>query len=200
VVETTVPELRVEAVHGRTGPPTSRATPFVPPAAPASVPPGDDPVVRSTTTVPPAGNSSSPILPPNQSTPGTPPADAPPCPASEVAVTVSTERSTYAPGEMVRGSSTIENRSATACLLPTRGFFKVLNAAGKDVGNFAYTADFRFPVRAEPGKTFTSSFTWDQRDCSGPACAQVPSGPYTVVAEWTESGPYAGRTTFRVGS
>ena len=63
---------------------------------------------------------------------------------------------------------------------------RILNAAGKDVSGFAYTADYRFPVSAEPGKTFSTPFTWEQRDCSGVACVQVPAGTYTVVADWTE--------------
>ena len=54
------------------------------------------------------------------------------------------------------------------------------------------------PVPAEPGKTFTSTFTWDQKDCAGPACTQVPAGTYTVTADWTESGPYKGSTTFQI--
>jgi hypothetical protein len=111
---------------------------------------------------------------------------------------VATAKSIYSPGEVVQGSSTLENRGAVACLLPTRAFFRILNAAGKDVGSFAYTMEFRIPVRAEPGKTFTSSFTWDQRDCSGPACTQVPPGTYTVVADWSESGPHTGRSTFQL--
>ena len=187
------PQSRVGSAHGRTEPPTA-----------TGAPPGDDPLVRPPTpTTIPSGNSSSPALtvPAATTVPpaSTEPAPAP-CASSEVRVTVATEKAGYGPGEAVRGSSTLENRSTGACLLPTRGFFKVLNAAGKDVGNFAYTADFRFPVRAEPGKTFTSTFTWDQRDCTGSACVQVPPGTYTVVADWTESGPYTASTTLQVTS
>ena len=115
-------------------------------------------------------------------------------------MTVRTDRTAYAPGQVVQGASTLENRSATACLLPTRAFFRIVNGAGKDVGSFAYTADFRFPVPAEPGKTFTSTFTWDQKDCAGSACVQVPPGTYTVVADWRESGPYTGSTTLQITS
>ncbi|HET7720192.1 MAG TPA: hypothetical protein VFK43_09515, partial [Acidimicrobiales bacterium] len=123
-----------------------------------------------------------------------------PCPRSEVKVTVTTGRAAYGPGQTVQGSSTLENRSAGACLLPTRAFFRITNGAGKDVGSFAYTLEFRMPVRAEPGKTFTSTFTWDQKDCAGSACAQVPAGTYTVVADWSEGGPYTGTTTFQITS
>ena len=178
---------RVEAVHGRTSPPQ--------PAG--SVLPADE-VVRTSTSVR-SGSSSSPVAPPPSGTPlPTVPTGAA-CPASEVRVTVITDQATYAAGETVRGSTTIENRSATACLLPTRGFVRILNAAGKDVSGFAYTTDYRFPVSAEPGKKFSTPFTWDQKDCSGSACVQVPAGTYTVVADWTEGGPYTGRGSFTIG-
>jgi hypothetical protein len=120
------------------------------------------------------------------------------CPAAEVGVIVTTEKGTYAPGETVRGSSTLENRSPTTCLLPTRAFFRILDAAGGTAGSFAYTQEFRMPVKAEPGKTFTSSFTWDQKNCSGSSCAQVAPGTYVAVADWNESGPYSGRATFQI--
>ena len=186
---TTVAEVheRLAAINGVPAPRSS----------PTSLPGADDPVVRpAPSTTSPSGNTSSPALPPTPTS--APPASTAPCAASEARVTVSTEKAAYRPGETIRGSSTLENRSAGACLLPTRGFFKVLNAGGEVVGNFAYTADFRFPVTAEPGKTFTSTFTWEQKDCSGSACVQVPPGAYTAVADWTESGPYSGSTTFQI--
>ena len=179
---TAADSLSVTRVHLRTSPPMP-----------------DDPAVRPPV-ADPSGSTSSPVLPPPQSTTVAPNPALTPCPASEVKVTVATDRSTYATGQRVQGSSTLENRSASACLLPTRAFFRVVNGAGKDVGNFAYTADFRLPVRAEPGKTITSTFTWDQKDCTGSACVQVPPGTYTVTAGWTESGPYAGTTTFQITS
>lgn len=198
---TSEPPLRVEAGRGRTEP-----------ATPGSSVPADDPVVRrpgATNPSPAPGNSSSdpntpvssePALPPPPAV--TPPATAPGaanCPSSEVRVTVTTDKTAYAPGETVRGSTTITNRSAGACLLPTRGFVRIMNAAGRDVSGFAYTMEYRFPVLAEPGKTFTTPFTWDQRDCSGSACVQVPAGTYNVAADWTEGGQYFGRGSFTIG-
>ena len=115
-------------------------------------------------------------------------------------MTVTTGRAAYGPGQAVQGSSTLENRSAGACMLPTRAFFRITNDAGSDVGSFAYTLELRLPVAAEPGRTFTSTFTWDQKDCAGSPCAQVAPGTYTVVADWSESGPYAVRTTFQITS
>ena len=199
---TAEPQLRVEAGHGRTEPPT-----------PSLSVPTDDPVLRRPGATNPAatppGNSSSDPNTPIASEPAMPPPApvAPPttapgaanCPSSDVRVTVTTEKATYAPGETVRGATTIENRSAGACLLPTRGFVRIMNTAGKDVSSFAYTMEYRIPVLAEPGKTFTTPFTWDQKDCSGSACVQVPAGTYNVAADWTEGGPYFGRGSFTIG-
>jgi hypothetical protein len=144
------------------------------------------------------GVAASTTVPPGTAGTG---ADAPlaDCAAADVAVTVATENPAYAPGDTVRGFSMLENRSATACLLPTRSFFHVQDASGATVSNFSYTADYRLPVRAEPGRTVTDGFAWDQRNCAAGPCAQVAAGTYTVVAEWTEGGTYRGRSSFRVG-
>ena len=201
---TTTEEDRLEAgvMPGRAEPPTPTPT-SRPPAAP-----GDDPVVRTPATTVPGNSSSGPDAPVSSGpVPPPPPGAAPPttpsgaanCPSAEVRVTVTTDRSTYAPGETVRGSTTIENRSGSACLLPTRGFVRITNAAGNDVSGFAYTMEYRFPVLAEPGKTFTTPFTWDQRACSGGSCVQVPAGTYNVAADWTEGGQYFGRGSFTIG-
>ena len=137
------------------------------------------------------------------STPASPGPDlqstVPACPPEGVRVLVATDQSSYAPGQTVRWTSTLENRSATACLLPSRAYFRVENAAGKVVGAFATTADYRMPVKAEPGKVFTSSLGWDQKDCSGSACVQVPAGTYVVVADWTEGGSFTARGSFQIG-
>lgn len=176
---TTVDSLSVTPVHPRRSPPT--------------------PDVRSPATDS-SGSTSSPILVPPPSTTVAPASGAAsePCRASDVKVTVATDRTAYSPGQTVHGSSTLENRSAGTCLLPTRAFFRIVNGAGKDVGSFAYTLEFRMPVPAEPGKAFTSTVTWDQKDCAGAPCAQVPAGIYTVVADWSESGPYRSTTTFQI--
>ena len=179
-------------------PPEAATTTTVDSRSVTPVPPRpqpDDPVVRPPASDP-SGSTSSPILVPPPTT--VTPATQAPCPSSQVRVTVVTARAAYGPAQTVQGSSILENRSASTCLLPTRAFFRIVNGAGKDVGSFAYTLEFRMPVAAEPGKTFTSTFTWDQRDCAGPACTQVPAGTYTVTADWTEGGPYTGSTTFQI--
>jgi hypothetical protein len=168
--------------------------------------PSEDPVIRPTPTTtvaagrPDDGNSSSPVQPPPTNV--TPPTTDPTlttCPTSGVDVTVSMGKAAYAPGERVTWSSTLTNVSGTTCLVSGRAFFHVEDSAGKRVGNFAYTADFQLPVRAEPGKSITNSLSWDQKDCSSGACLQVPAGTYTVVAAWTEAAPYIGEGTFQIG-
>ncbi|MDQ4068281.1 MAG: DUF4232 domain-containing protein, partial [Actinomycetota bacterium] len=163
----------------------------------------DDPVVRPSPPTTTGGDSGearggapSASPPPSTVPPGDPALAA--CPASDVRVTVTTDKSIYAPGETVRWSSTLENRSGTTCLVSGRAFFHVENAAGKTAGSFPYTADYMLPVKAEPGKTITNTGSWDQRDCSGSSCVQVPNGSYVVVAQWTEAGPYVGKGAFQV--
>jgi hypothetical protein len=165
----------------------------------------DDPVLRPaplSTTIPAGtGNAASPVLPPSTPTtsPGAPPdAALAPCPVAAVKVAVTTDKPAYAPGETVRWTSTLENASGTTCLVSGRAFFHVEDAAGTTVGSFPHTADFQLPVRAEPGRTFTSSSSWDQTNCAAGPCVHVPPGMYTVVADWTEAGPYGGRGSFSI--
>lgn len=181
---------RVATINGRTEPvsPTSRV-------------PADDPVVRtSPTSTPSTGGQSRPASGATAVVTAPDPQPTPACPTDGVWVVVATEQSSYAPGQTVRWTSTLENRSTVTCLLPSRAYFRVDDVAGKVVGSFATTADYRMPTKAEPGKVFTSSLSWDQKDCSGPACVQVPAGTYIVVADWTEGGAFTARGAFQIGA
>lgn len=194
------PSTTVE-VQGRV-PSVNVSEPPPPPAPARPVLPADDPVLRP---VPSPSGGSGGAAPGSGVTapPPGPPTNDPQvaaCPAADVTVSVTMEKDTYATGETVRGSSALTNRSTTTCLLPTRAFFRILDASGKTVGSFAYTLELRMPVKAEPGETFTSAVSWDQKDCSGSSCVQVPPGTYVAVADWNESGPYSGRGSFQVTS
>jgi hypothetical protein len=178
----------------------------LPPAEPTTTVPTtrpavDDPVIRSPTTIPPTTAAGHPPVATTAIAAGTPSGNpaVPACPVADVRVTVTVEKATYAPGETVRWTSTLENRSATTCAVSGRAFFHVEDNGGRAVGAFPHTADFQLPVKAEPGKTITNGLSWDQRDCSGSACVQGPAGTYVVVAEWTEAGPYVGRGSFSIG-
>jgi hypothetical protein len=189
-----------------------------------NVPPADDPVVRPTTSVPPGNPSSSPAAGQLQSgsaaAASTEPPP-PPCVAAEFKLTVSLEKSSYAPGETVKGSHTLEKRSAGTCLWPEWLVdFRILDGAGKDVVEAArtYGNGHSFeqpPPRCEgrpcapwtvgPGTVVTGHFEWESCVRSWPivqpdgACSPFPPGTYTVIANWTgrESGP-PGRTTFQL--
>lgn len=165
----------------------------------------DEPVVRPTRPVATSlaigansGVASSPAMTTPPADAGGPPTTVAPCPPSEVKVTVATDKATYAPGETVRWTSTLTNTSTTTCSVSGRAFFHVEDAAGATVGSFPHTADYQLPVTAAPGRAFTSSLSWDQTNCANGPCVKVPGGTYTVVAEWTEAGPYYGRGSFRI--
>ncbi|HEX3620754.1 MAG TPA: hypothetical protein VHT97_00400 [Acidimicrobiales bacterium] len=164
---------------------------------PSSAPPSLTPSTAVVGSASAAGGASSPAVAAT-TVPGEPAIAE--CPAADVAVTVATEHAAYAMGEVVRGFSTLENRSAVACLLPTRSFFRIDDGTGSPVSSFRYTTDYRLPVKADPGHTVTDGFTWDQRDCVSGPCLQVPAGTYTVSGDWTEGGSYGGRSSFRIGS
>jgi hypothetical protein len=195
VVPTTVPDVQDQGPGVPSRVPPAEPTTTVPTTRPAAV---DDPVIRPTTTAPAASTIVQPPVPSTAIAAGAGPLAA--CPVADVRVTVTVEKATYAPGETARWTSTLENRSQTTCAVSGRAFFHVEDAGGRTVGAFAHTADFQLPVKAEPGKTITNGFTWDQRDCSGSACVQVPAGTYVVVAEWTEAGPYVGRGSFSIAA
>jgi hypothetical protein len=147
------------------------------------------------------GSQSSPVQPdPDQQIlPPTVDPSLDVCTAGQVSTTVVTDKATYAPGEPVRATATIRNHSATACLVPTRAFMEIRASSGGLVSGFAYTADYRFPVKAEPGQAFTDGVTWDGRDCSMPVCSQpAPPGTYQVVARWTEGAQFGAQGSFEI--
>lgn len=130
-----------------------------------------------------------------------------PLPRVRVSVTVVVERSVYAPGQTVKGSTTIRNGSSSTCLLAPREVMHIEDQTGTIVGNFAYTMEFREPVVAAPGRTLTAAFQWDQKHGAGISCVQVPAGAYVAVARWLLQVPSSNQTasygpsqaSFRIG-
>ena len=177
----------------------------VAPTSPATIPPRDDPVVRSTTTVPPAQNTGSPVLTPNQSTAGAASAGpaAPaltPCPADALQIDVVPSKATFAPGETVSGTFFVQTHPATDCLVAMPSTFRIENVAtGAALGSVSATTEFVSPIKAD-GKMYTSTFSWDPRDCSGPTCTPVPPGLYQAVAEWNGGSAYRGWGEFRIAA
>ena len=180
-------------------PDTTPADEVVAPTAPG---PSVEPETRvpPTTAYDPDGSVSSPVLP-APSDPFVPPGPDPSlsgCPPAEVAAMVATGKAAYAVGETVTGSSVLENRSSTACLVPARVRWAVQDLAGNDVSGFAYTADYAMPVKAEPGQSFPGTISWNQSNCSGASCTPVPPGTYVLVGRWTEGGSFTAQATFQV--
>jgi hypothetical protein len=197
----------VPATGGRVDPSTSVApvpdtTPadeIVAPTSPTSTVPGNSPADPSD----PDGSQSSPIQAPPPD-PYVPPGSDPSlsaCAPADVAVSVSvtTGKGAYAVGETLTGASVLRNNAAAACLVPARVRWAVQDLAGHDVSGFAYTADYALPVEAEPGQSFPGSVTWNQTNCSGVPCTQVPPGTYVLVGRWTEGGSFTAQATFTVG-
>ena len=194
---TTVAEVheRLAAINGVAGPRS----------VPTSVVPADDPVVRPTTTLaPPAAVTfGSPIESPTQSkaagavvASAAPPA---PCAPEALQIDVVPSKATFAAGETVTGTSFVQTGRATGCLAPVPASFRIEEVAtGKVVGSSASVTEHPSPLMAEAGKMYTSTFSWDQKDCSGSLCAQVPSGLYQAVVQWSGGGPYRGWGEFRI--
>ena len=200
------PTTTVAEVHGRgstvNGAPAPRSTP-------TSVVPADDPVIRPTTTLAPTVTLPSPVQTPPQSTaaggppPGATPAASsapalPACAAEALQIDVVPSKATFAVGETVRGTFFVQTYKATDCLVSMPASFRIENVAtGAVVGSVTSTTEGPNPVRAD-GKMYTSTFSWDQQDCSGSACTQVPPALYQAVAQWTNGAPYRGWGEFRI--
>lgn len=173
-------------------------------APPGTVPPNDDPVVRVTTTVA-TSRTTIPSLLPNQSTAsgtaaGAAVARQSPCPAEALQIDVVPSKARFALGETVSGTFFLQTREASDCSVALPGSFRIEEVAtGKVLATVGATSEFASPARAEPGKMLTSTFSWDQTDCSGSSCTQVPSGLYQAVAVWPDGGPYRGWGEFRIG-
>ncbi|MDP1807266.1 MAG: hypothetical protein Q8K72_18965, partial [Acidimicrobiales bacterium] len=158
---TTVAEVheRVAAVNGVPGARSS---------TPTSMPPSDDPVVRPTSTVAPPVTLARPAESPNQPTALSAPSSAasplPPCPAQALQIDVVPSKATFSLGETATGMSFVQTGRAADCLLPVPGSFRIENVAtGKEVGFSAAVTEHPCPLVAQPGKMYTSTFSWDQK-------------------------------------
>lgn len=146
------------------------------------------PTVAPTTTVGPAPSSST------SSTWATfPPLVE--CTASEVVVSATTEKLTYAPGEVITATLTAQNRSTHPCALLDSGYV-VKDAAGKQVGGMM-SVDINLPVPGQPpqpwnpGQTLGGTETWQQTcvPANGTGLpGACPPGSYTITATF---GPFS---------
>lgn len=190
------PTTTTTEVHRRVATVRDPVVEPTPRTVPASVPPADDPVVASPpTTLALAPTSTVPVSSATGTTLSTTGTQSRPmCLGSEFGFRVGTDKSAYATGEPVKVVATVEKRTATACRLPSQVHVRIDNSAGQNVVAFPYTIDIVVPDNAEPGMTFTGSYTWDQRDCVNASCAQAPAGTYVVYGE----APMSDRVSFKV--
>jgi cytoskeletal protein RodZ len=176
--------------------PATTSTTGVTAAAASSMPP-PPPTVR--TTLPPATGGtgttaavrSAPVttVPPSTSTTSTTVAPLPVCSPSDVLVTVTTDKASYAAAETVRFELAAANGSGHACA-PADFRAEVRDPNGTSIAGMAEVDRFTLPLpgqppmRWEPGQTLTTSFGWT------PACpptnspASCPPGTYTVTASF----------------
>lgn len=209
---------RITAVNGTRVPvgeaPGLRPDATVPPPVPADAVSGDR-AAAVATTAPPTTSVKAKPSPVTASEPATPgpttsveaaaaspgaTAAAPAlaaCGVDDVTVTVATDQTGYTPGNPVKGFTSIVNRSSGICLLAARHTVAIEDTSGRAIGDLVSTFGSGEPVPAEPGRTISTGFSWDQRDCSGATCVAAPAGAYTVVARWTSSVDYRpGRAKF----
>ena len=199
---TTVAEVheRVSTVNGTPGP---RSTP-------TAVVPADDPVIGPATTLAPPTTIGSvvqtPALSPGAGAPspasGTQVASAAPtlpaCAAEALQIDVVPSKATFTVGETVKGTFFVQTYKASDCLVSMPASFRIENVAtGAVVGSVTSTTEGPNLIRAD-GKMYTSTFSWDQQDCSGSVCTQVPPALYQAVAQWTNGVPYRGWGEFRI--
>ncbi|HVL04806.1 MAG TPA: hypothetical protein VM388_02390 [Acidimicrobiales bacterium] len=200
---TTLPGLSPENLHRRAEPPVP-GDGAVTQAPPMTTPPADDPVVRAATTLPPPATTAPPQLTPNQPTAGGLSAGAPgsalaPCPAEGLQLDVVPSKATFSLGETVSGMFFLQTGRAGDCRITLPASFRIEDVAtGKVLGTVGATTELPSPARAEPGKMYTSTFSWDQSDCSGATCAQAAPALYQAVAVWSDGGPYRAWGEFRV--
>jgi cytoskeletal protein RodZ len=99
------------------------------------------------------------------------------CGAASIAVTIATDRPSYGPGEEVKVTSTLRNKSSVTCTYNGYGFTTSFrDEAGHTFGGTRVIADSFADVPFPPGQTITHTGTWDHLGS--------PPGVYTAVGTW----------------
>jgi hypothetical protein len=138
----------------------------------------------------PATTAPETTAPPSQESLGLegPDTHQPPrCTAADLEVAVTTDKPSYGPGEVVKVSGTLRNRSSQTCIYGSSLRFEVRDAAGTRVFGFSTHADYiagHEPTLAPGHSTATTPAEWPQRRCTGfEACTSAPPGTYQVVVD-----------------
>ena len=181
ITSSTVPDTSTTTVPVivTSTPPTSRTTPTTVRRANTTVP-------RVTTTRPPTATTTG-------STPS--------CKPAQIDVTIATDPAGGGPGQEVKATSTLGNKSSEVCFYNGYAFTSAFrHADGRPIIAQSVIADSFADVPLRPGQTITNSGTWDQRLCREPACGRAPAGPYIAAATWNFAGSsYEVTVSFIVG-
>ena len=129
-------------------------------------------------------------------------AGSPDCTPSQIEVTVTTDRTSYAAGQQVKVDSTLRNRSQATCFYAGHTFqVAIQDAVGRTIMTFEITTPGGTRSPFAPGATLTGSVPWDQRSCQNQPCPQPPPGPYLAAVKWTfAGGPYEAKAAFSLTS
>ncbi len=109
------------------------------------------------------------------------------CAPTELAVTATTDRTTYTAGQAVTVAISIRSRSTTECTIDRRAALNIVDPAGKVVvGGQQFVDRFVGAGGAiRPTQSYTLTFTWNQVGCSG-AGGRCLAGQYTAAASLGE--------------
>ncbi|MDQ6725123.1 MAG: hypothetical protein M3066_02975 [Actinomycetota bacterium] len=156
----------------------------------------------TTTTRRPTTTRAPATTVPTSTTIGAPPTS-PRCEDVPFAVEVTTERATYRPGEIIRGTYTMRNTSGAACVYRNVSFMQSFeDASGRAVGvsGAGHTDGFGDSAVAAGATIEVFDLVWDQKNCSGTgACVQAPPGAYTASVTFIMSGTQRqGSRTFQL--
>lgn len=195
------------AVVGQ-APPTSTTTTTAGTAAtasvgttvPSTVPASTTTTSPKTTTTRRAATTTTtttkPAAPTTTTRPTPPPTPVTPlCAADQIEVNTLSDATSYTAGQVVKLTTTIRNRSASACFY--RGYdvaMNFLDPSGHVVAGSQAHADDVGQQTFAPGQVLSQTSTWDPSACGTPPCATPAPGIYSVQATWAFSGGIYGFT------
>lgn len=150
------------------------------------------------TTLPRTGSHAVTATPTTSTTVPAEPSRA--CSGDQITFTVSTDKASYGPGEIVKVTARLRNNTTHRCYLPTEDFFEVQDADGEAVSaSQSGNSDYPQGAAFEGGEVITKEYAWDQR-CDTCAGGTAPAGTYTAVVGMSSGSHNYGtrRATFEL--
>jgi hypothetical protein len=122
------------------------------------------------------------------------------CSASQIEVSVTTDRPSYLAAEAVHATAVLTNRSGRACSPIDYANWSTWDSAGHPIGyGMGEAIDYVAGATWAAGETRSFQFTWDQKcDTSDANCPTgvAPRGRYSVHFEGRGDDAYPGRADF----